>query len=91
METGITIIKQLVIMAIYCAIGFILHRTKLVSKEGCRAFSKLLLYVILPCVIINSFLREANPETTKSLLICSAVSVILLLMSMVLCRFAFRD
>lgn len=76
-------------MAIYCLIGFCLHKKKLVSKEGCRAFSKLLLYVILPCVIINSFLREATPDVTKALVICIAVSALLLVLSMLISKLAF--
>lgn len=38
------ILRQLLIMGIYCCIGYVLHRAKLVSQEGCRAFSRLLLH-----------------------------------------------
>ena len=89
MESVLVILKQLATMAIYCLIGFCLHKKGLVSKEGCRAFSKLLLYVILPCVIINSFLREATPDVTKALVICIAVSALLLVLSMLISKLAF--
>lgn len=89
MESILVILRQLATMAIYCLIGFCLHKKGLVSKEGCRAFSKLLLYVILPCVIINSFLREATPDVTRALAICIAVSALLLLLSMLISRLAF--
>ena len=89
MESVIVILKQLATMAIYCLIGFCLHKKGLVIKEGCRAFSRLLLYVILPCVIINSFLREASPDVTKTLIICIAVSALLLMLSMLISKLAF--
>lgn len=89
MESILVILRQLATMAIYCLIGFCLHKKGLVSKEGCRAFSKLLLFVILPCVIINSFLREATPDVTRALAICIAVSALLLLLSMLVSRLAF--
>ena len=38
------ILRQLLIMGIYCCIGYVLHRAKLVSQDGCRAFSRLLLH-----------------------------------------------
>lgn len=92
MESALIILKQLAIMAIYCLVGATLHKAKLVSKEGCRAFSKLLLYVILPCVIVQSFLREAKPEITKALATCGGVSVLLLAIAIGISRlFLSRD
>lgn len=88
METSEVILRQLATMAIYCLCGFILNKTKLISKEGCRAFSKLLIYIVLPCVIISSFVREAEPAITNALLICTGISVLLLFIA-VLVSMAF--
>ena len=90
MDSVYVILRQMATMAIYCLIGLLLHKKNLVSKEGCRALSKVLLYVIFPCVIISSFLREADPETTKVLLLCIVASVLLLALSMLVSTLIFR-
>lgn len=91
MESGMIILRQLLIMGIYCCIGYVLHRAKLVSQEGCRAFSRLLLYVILPCVIIQSFMREADAQTTAALAISFGASIVLLLLAMGVSRLLHRQ
>ena len=89
MESALILFNQLIKMAIYSSIGYVLHKTKLISKDGCRAFSTLLLYVILPCVIISSFIREKSAETTNILLVSTLASVILILISMGISRILF--
>lgn len=90
MNSVFVLFQQLVIMAVYCLIGAALHKTGLVGRDGCRAFSRLLLYVILPCVIVNSFLRERTPEITVQLLLSGGASVLLLALSMALSRLLLR-
>lgn len=82
MSAAAIILNQLIIMAIYIAVGYCLHKTKLVSTEGCGAFSVFLLYIILPCVIINSFNQPADPEITASMLNSLWISVVLVVISM---------
>ena len=90
MESALIILNQLIKMAIFCVIGYILHRRNMISKEGCRAFSTLLLYVILPCVIISSFFRESNTETTWKLLISFGVSALLVVVSIAISKLLYR-
>ena len=90
MEPVVILIKQLLIMALYCMVGFVLHKRKMISKEGCSAFSTFLLYVILPCVIISSFLRATTAETTRKLLTSLLLSAVLLAISMLLSHVFFR-
>ena len=90
MEYMRIIINRLIVMVIYAAIGFILHKTKLVSKQGCTAFSTLLVYILLPCVIIQSFLRDFSALQTRSMLLAMVISIGLLLLSCVVSSFLFR-
>ena len=77
-------------MAIYCGIGFLLHKTELIQKEGCRAVSKLLLYVILPCVIINAFSREAEGGAAMMLAASFLTSSALLLLAVFVSKLLLR-
>lgn len=90
MNSALIILNQLIKMALFCAVGYVLHRRKMISAEGCRAFSTLLLYVILPCVIISSFFRENTAETTRFLLISFLVSLILTVISLAISKLLFR-
>ena len=90
MNSVFVLLEQLATMSIYCLIGAVLHKTGLVNRDGCRAFSKLLLYVLLPCVIVNSFLRERAHEDTIQLLLCGGATVLLLAAAMALSRLLLR-
>ena len=90
MESALIILNQLLKMAIYCTIGFVLHRRNMISKEGCKALSTLLLYVILPCVLIASFIREKNPETTQVLIVSIIAGAILLAISLAVSKLLYR-
>lgn len=90
MTYALTILNQLISMAIYALIGYVFHAVNLIGKEGNRAFSMLLLYILLPSVIVNSFFREASPELTRSLLLALAAGAALVALSMLVSAILFR-
>ena len=68
MEEALILLRQLITMFLYVGVVWCLRRFRLVTQENSSALSNLLLYAILPCVIVQSFLREATPQTTQNLL-----------------------
>lgn len=84
------LLEQLAAMAIYSLIGFLLHKKTMIGPDGCAAFSTLLLYVILPCVILSSFMREAAAETSKMLVLSIALAAMLLALAMIISKLLFR-
>ena len=90
MGTSTIILKQLIIMFIYMAVGFVLYRTKLVTKDSSKALANLLIYAVLPCVILKSFCVEKTAENTKGLLISMIAALLLLLLSMAVSFILFR-
>lgn len=90
MELSLLLIDQIVIQFIMIFVGWFLIRIKLTDEHGTTALSKLVLYVIMPCSILNSFQIEVNPILLKLLGIALAVAVVLnilfLLMSYLLKR-----
>lgn len=65
MELVWTIGRQILTMFLYIAVGFALYRAGLVDREGSKSLANLLLYVILPSVIVNSFQVERTPEAVR--------------------------
>lgn len=57
-------LKQIAIMFILMGIGFLCRYTNLMHDQTNKELTKILLYVVSPCIIINSFLQPA----TKALL-----------------------
>ena len=55
MELSILLMKQIGVMLIIVAFGWLTIRLKLLKVEDSKAMSILTLYVICPCVIIHSF------------------------------------
>ena len=83
--------KQVLILYIMVAIGFVCDRTKLFTEKTARHTNNLLFYVTTPAIIIQSFLKmEFTPETAWKLLFAfvggMAIHGIAILISMPLFR-----
>ena len=65
METAAIILRQIIIMFLYMAIGWWMYKKNLITQEGSRSMAHLLLYVILPCVIIQSFCVERSAKNIR--------------------------
>jgi len=55
--------------------GFLIVKAKLLNSEDSKILSIIVLYLIIPCVIINAFQVDYTPQTVKGLLIALAGSV----------------
>ncbi len=66
--------QKILSMALMIAIGFVLCRKKLLTDSS--AFSTLCLYVVMPCVMINSFQMEMSKDKLMGLLVTLIASVI---------------
>lgn len=84
------IFKQMIIMAVFVTVGAVLRKAGLLTREGNKGLSNVLLYVILPSVIVNSFLRESDSETTRALLIALGIGVLMVAIAMVVSTLLFR-
>ena len=77
-------------MFIYMFIGFLLFKKELITREGSKSLANLLLYGVLPCVIVKSFLVQRTAENTVLLIASLIGSVVLLGMSMLISHILFK-
>ena len=77
-------------MFIYMAVGFVLYRAKLVTRDSSRALANLLIYAVLPSVILKSFCVERTPDKVRRLTVSMAAALVLLLLSMAISHVIFR-
>ena len=61
------ILKQTLTMGLYMLMGLVLFRTGKLTKEGSRCIANMLLWLILPVVIIRSFLKPFTMENLGAL------------------------
>ena len=78
MEPALITVKQVVVLFILIFAGFVCVKTKAVKMEGKKAFSDLLLYLI----VINSYMMEFNIDILHNLLKAFELSILLLLIGL---------
>lgn len=89
MGISVTIFQQIFIMFLLMGIGYFFYKKQLISNQGSKDMGKILLYLVLPIVIIRSFMIPNNPENRELLLISTLVTILSLGISMALSRFFF--
>lgn len=77
MHISILLMEQIIELFIMILMGFIIVKTGIVKDEDSKVLSKIVLYLIIPCVIINAFQVDYTSKTVRGLLIAFAASVIL--------------
>lgn len=90
MNIFFTLLYQVTIMLILLGIGYLLFRTGKISEDGSKTLGNLLIYLALPCVIINGFFVERTPERLRGLLYSAATAAVLLLAAIIVSRVLFR-
>lgn len=90
MEYVVILLKQILMMAVLSACGFLLFKAKKITPEGSRTIANILIYISLPCVIVNSFLTERTNEKCLGLAVSAGAAAVLLGVSMLVSRLAFR-
>ncbi|MCR5254787.1 MAG: AEC family transporter [Acetatifactor sp.] len=90
MEITILLIKRLAVMFIFMGIGTLLYRKKYITEEGSKTLANLLIRLVLPCVIINGFLTERTGEKLKMFFISFLMAAVLLTLSVIVSRIAFK-
>ena len=58
MEAALIIFRQTVVMFLYMFAGYILFKTGKMTIKGSKDIANILVYVVIPAVIVNSFCVE---------------------------------
>lgn len=82
---------QVVILFVLIAVGFICNKTKLFNDKVVKGITDFVLYIVAPCVIINSYEREFDPAMLNGLLITIAASVISYVLNIVIVHLIIHD
>ena len=56
-------------------IGFVVYRLGIITVEESKILSKMMLYIVLPAVVLHSFMVEFTPDKTRGLLLSYAAAL----------------
>nr|WP_317361386.1 AEC family transporter [uncultured Blautia sp.] len=77
MELSILLFGQMVSMMLMILMGFAAVKAKLVTSSQSQVLSALTLYIIVPCVVINSFQIEFSKEKMNGLLLAAGFAILM--------------
>lgn len=86
MEMTLIVFRQTLVMFLYMMVGFSLFKAGKLTVQGSRDIATLLLWLVIPVVLINSFCVEFSLERLRQLLYSSLLGVLALLLAMVVAR-----
>lgn len=71
-----TVLVQVIILLFLIIIGYILSKSKVLTDNGIKSITDMVLYLVTPCVIIKSFTREFDKGLFKNLMISFLITII---------------
>lgn len=83
MQLAMITAQQVIVLFILIFAGFICVKSGAVSIEGKKSFSDLLVYFVVPCMIVNSYLTDFDADIFKNILYALGLSVMLLFIGIV--------
>lgn len=89
------LINKIISLAMIMFMGWLLVKLRVLTADSSKTISKLILYLVIPCVIITAFQVEYTPDIQNGLLLAFfttiAIHVFLLLAARILKRFLNLD
>ena len=76
MHISLLLMEQIIQLFLMIFMGFVIVKARLLKSEDSRVLSVIVLYLIVPCVIINAFQVDYTKDTVQGLLIALAASVL---------------
>ena len=78
MELSILLMEQIAKLFIMIFMGYAIVKMGFLKDEDSKVLSTLVLYLIVPCVILNAFQVDYTPEKVSGLMLACIASLLLL-------------
>ena len=70
------LLQQTIIMFALMLLGLLLSRRGMITEQGSRDLSSVLLYAVIPCVILRSYMSEFSTEKLRAMGLSALIAVI---------------
>ena len=91
MNSFLTVGSQVVILFLLIMIGFVCNKNKMLNKEVNKKISDIVVIIVTPCVIIQSFQREFRTDLLRQLLTALAAAAVLHIIMIVISGIFMND
>lgn len=92
---SLLLMKQIAKLFLIMAMGFVLVKTRLMKVEESKSLSMVVIYLIMPCVIINAFQVKYTESIRNGLILAfvaaALIHVVLIILAKVLERIFYLD
>lgn len=86
-----TVATYVIILFVLIGTGFICNKTKVLSTEGVRSMTDFTLYIVTPCVLINSYQRDFDADMMHGLIITLIASFVSFALNILIAHLAVHD
>lgn len=91
LQNFLTVGQQVLILFILMAVGFLCGKIGFLNDTVAKKITDILLYIVAPCIIIRSFIREYDPSMLLSLLYIFIATIAVHILSIVITKAVFRS
>ncbi|MCD8053927.1 MAG: AEC family transporter [Lachnospiraceae bacterium] len=89
MELGWIVLQQTIVMFLLMAVGYTLYRLGIVTDSGNQELSRMLISLVIPAVIVKSYLVEYSAEKLAALGWSFLAALLSLILSILVCHILY--
>lgn len=82
-------LKQIIIMFILMGIGFLCRKINLLHEETNKELTHILLYIVSPCIILNSLFQRSTPKLLQQFFYALIATTLVFTASIILSKLIF--
>ena len=90
-ENFVLIGQQVLVLFILIAVGFACGKLGAITEHASKKMTDIVLYVVTPCVMINSFQREFSAELLGQVFLAAGIALAIMILSILLAKLVFHD
>lgn len=87
----ITVSTQVVILFILVFVGFLANKIKIFSSKTIKEITNFVLYIVVPCTVVNSYCRKFDMNMLRLLLITLSAAVLSFILYGIIASIIIRD
>ncbi len=76
-ENFLTVGTQVLELFLLIAVGYLCGKIGMLTEEGARSITDIVLYIVTPCVIVENFIRPFDPAMLSGLLTAAAAALLI--------------
>ncbi|MDP4132811.1 MAG: AEC family transporter [Bacillota bacterium] len=93
MDIALNVTTQVVIIFLLMAVGFVLSKMKIVTETGVKQMTDILLFVVTPCVLVNSYqdkIADFSQNLILGLAAAAVFSILIHLIAIIIATLYFK-